>query len=341
MSRSSRPARPACPSRPARPSRQFRRSRLARALGAAPAVGLALALLAATPAVAVAPPLSQPRIVAHFDFAQGLQPENIAVEPDGSVDLTFLYSHQVGRVDPDGNLTILATLPVPANPATPGVGVPVVTGLARAHDGTLYFAYATGTADLTGIWRLCPGGEPQRIAALPVDSLPNGLALDEHAGVLYSADSVLGLVRVVPLDGGAPAVWSDDALLKPVMTFGANGLKVHGGAVWVGNTERGTLLRIPIGADGAAGPVETKVTGLDGLDDFAFVGVGDELIAALNLSSKAVYIAADGSRHTVLDAADGLSNPTSVAVCGDTVYVPSAAFFTRTDPNLLAATLER
>ncbi|MFF2045450.1 hypothetical protein ACFVVX_34035 [Kitasatospora sp. NPDC058170] len=318
--------------RPFRPARMY---------GAASAASFALALLAATPAVAVAPPLSQPRIVAHFDLAQGLQPENIAVEPDGSVDLTLSFARQVGRVSPDGQLTVLATLPAPAQAATPLIGAAVASGLARAHDGTLYFAYATGTGDLTGVWRLCPGGEPERISAFPANSLPNGLALDERAGLLYSADSALGLVRTVPVGGGAPTVWSDDALLKPVTAFGANGLKLHAGAVWVGNTDTGTLLRVPIGADGVAGPVEPRATGLAGLDDFAFPGAGDELIAALNPSSEAVFIAADGSRHTVLTAADGLSNPTSVGICGDTVYVPSAAFFTLTDPNLLAAKLER
>ncbi|MFF7458895.1 hypothetical protein [Kitasatospora sp. NPDC008115] len=321
--------------------RPFRRPARAALLSGLPAAALALALLAVTPAVAVAPPLSDPRFVAHFDLAQGLQPENIAVEPDGAVDLTFSNARQVGRVAPDGRLTVLATMPAPEHPATPLIGAAVVSGLARAHDGTLYFTYATGTEDLTGVWRLCPGEEPERIAAFPVDSLPNGLALDEHAGVLYSADSALGLVRVVPLDGGAPAVWSDDAALKPVSAFGANGLKVHRGAVWVGNTDTGSVLRIPVGPDGAAGPVEVHAGGLPGLDDFAFVGAGDDLLAALNPSNEVVYIGPDGTRHTVLDAADGLSNPTSVGIGGDTVYVPSAAFFTLTDPNLLAATLER
>ncbi|WP_406195656.1 hypothetical protein OH807_07930 [Kitasatospora sp. NBC_01560] len=315
--------------------------RLAGLLGTATAVSAVLALLAATPAVAVAPPLSDPRVIAHFDLAEGLQPENLAVEPDGSVDLTFVYARAVGRVDRDGRLTLLATMPAPAVPATPLVGVAAVTGLARAHDGTLYFTYATGTDDLTGIWRLCPGGTPERISAFPANSLPNGLALDERAGRLYSADSVLGLVRSVPVEGGAPTVWSDDARLRPVAAFGANGLKVHHHAVWVGNSDTGTLLRIPVREDGSAGPAEPRATGLAGLDDFAFVGRGDSVIAALNTSSQAVLIAPDGTSRPVLDAGDGLSNPTSVAVAGSTVYVASAAFATRTDPNLLRATLKR
>jgi hypothetical protein len=40
-----------------------------------------------------------------------------------------------------------------------------------------------------------------------------------------------------------------------------------------------------------------------------------------------------------LTAADGLQNPTSVALRHGTAYVPSAAYPTATDPNLLLASL--
>jgi hypothetical protein len=60
--------------------------------------------------------------------------------------------------------------------------------LAGISTGVLY---ATGTPDLTGVWRLSPGRAPVRIAALPSTGLPNGLALNPQTGVLYIADSVL------------------------------------------------------------------------------------------------------------------------------------------------------
>jgi hypothetical protein len=38
-----------------------------------------------------------------------------------------------------------------------------------------------------------------------------------------------------------------------------------------------------------------------------------------------------------LTSADGLDNPTSVAVRANTAYIASGAYFSGTDPNLLAA----
>ena len=75
--------------------------------------------------------MSDPRVVAHFDFAKGQTPENIALEPDGSADLTFSFARQVANVTRQGHTRILATLP-------PVVGAALVTGIARADDGTLY-----------------------------------------------------------------------------------------------------------------------------------------------------------------------------------------------------------
>lgn len=306
---------------------------------------LALGALAAAPVPGPGPTLSHPRIVAHFDFAAGQTPENIALEPDGSADLTFAFARQVANVTRHGDTRILATLPAEAHPDTPIIQAAIVLGIARAHDGTLYVNYATGTSK-TGIWRIAPdGGRPVQIARLPEDGLPNGLALDERRGVLYSADSVLGTVWRVPQEGGRPVAWARGTALDPVpggSGFGVNGLKVHHDAVWVSNTDRGTLLRIPLRPDGSAGRIETRATGLDGIDDFGFVGRrGDTLLAALNTESEVALVRPDGSHTIVLTRREGLSNPTSVAVRDRLVHVPSAAYFTMKDPNLLLAHLNQ
>jgi hypothetical protein len=99
------------------------------------------------------------------------------------------------------------------------------------------------------------------------------------------------------------------------------------------------VLSIPIGEEGVAGEVRTVASGLPLVDDLAFAGDGDTLLAALNRPNEVALVQADGSHTTVLTGEDGLQSPTSIAVQGDQVFVANAAYNTNTDPNLLRATL--
>ncbi|MFI9830928.1 SMP-30/gluconolactonase/LRE family protein [Streptomyces sp. NPDC051913] len=304
-----------------------------------PTLAAAAALLtSAATATAATEPLSEPRIAAHFSLATEQQPENITVDRTGSAYLTFSFARQIVRIAPDGHAQVLATLPAPAEASTPNLGKAFVGGIARADDGTLYVTYATGTADLTGVWAVSPGGRPHRIAALPADGLPNGLALDRHTRKLYVTDSVHGVVYRLPARGGKATVWASGEALEPSTFAGANGLKLHAGAVWATNLDKGTVLRIPVTAHGTAGPIEVRATGMPSIDDFAFTGHGDTLLAARD-DNEVDLVRPDGTHTAVLTAADGLQTPTSVAVHGRKVYVPSAAYLTNEDPNLLVAHL--
>lgn len=304
------------------------------------AAGMIAPSVSATAATA---PVSDAHIVAHFDLAAGQQPENITLEPDGSADLSFATAHEIARVSRDGHVHILAVLPAPADGGvnTPLVGSARTFGIVRAPDGSLFVLYNTGTADLTGLWRLRPGSSrPTRIAALPADGLANGMALDPRTGLFYIADSAQGIVWRVPERGGTPTMWASGGALASDGSFGANGVKVHNGAVWVSNSQRGLLLRIPVTCHGVAGPVRTVAT-VAGIDDFVFPGRGDTALAAINGASQIALVRPNGSQAVVLTMADGLQNPTSMSVRGNTLYVASAAYSTRTDPNLLLARLSQ
>ncbi len=163
--------------------------------------GIVAVLMAASPAAAASLRVRDERVLVHFDLASGQQPENIVLEPDGSADVTFAAIGQVARVTRDGKTHVLATLPAPAaGDFAPIVGPIVggntfIGGIVRTADGTLYFNYSTGSADLTGIWCLRPGSHaiPERLAALPASSLANGLALDEHLARVRSWRDANGL----------------------------------------------------------------------------------------------------------------------------------------------------
>ncbi|MEV0411330.1 hypothetical protein AB0I68_11135 [Streptomyces sp. NPDC050448] len=308
--------------------------RTAVAVAAAVVVGFVSSPAGATPNATAS-------IRAHFDWAKGQTPENAATEPDGSLDVTFSLARQVAKVEADGTTHILATMPLPADGgvSTPVLRFAATMGIVRDADGTLYFLYAAGAADLTGVWRLRPHGTPERIAALPADALPNGLALDRRHGMLYIADSALGTIWAVHTTGGQATAWSTAPELAFSSIAGANGLKIHNNALWVANTDKGTIVRIPFLPGRRPGPVQTRATGLTTVDDFAFTGGGDEILAALHRVNQVVRIRPDGSHSTVLTAADGLRNPTAIEVRRGTVYVLDAAYATAEDPNLLTVRL--
>ncbi|MFD9705618.1 hypothetical protein [Lentzea sp. NPDC059081] len=304
-----------------------------------------VALLITSPAAVAAPThdgtrLGDVRVLAHFDRAAGQAAESIALEPGGSVVVGMIPARQVVRVARNGTVHVLVTMPLPpgGGGTTPVVGTPVVTGVARAGDG-LYFLYSSGRGGLTGIWEVLRSGGPRLVVPLPADTFPNALVVDGDRFLV--TDSTGGRIWQAPLRGGRASVWSADPALAPSGFFGANGLKVHDGAVWASNSDRGTLVRIPETRGGRSGPAEVRATGLEGVDDFDFTGRGDEVLAAVNQSSELVRVAADGTHETLLDAADGMQGTTAVVVRGSRAYVTNGANLTGDDPTLMVAELRR
>jgi hypothetical protein len=285
--------------------------------------------------------LSNPRILVHYDLSAGQEPENVTVEPDGNLDVVLARAHQIERVTPSGQRQLLATLPAPPDGGvhTPVLGFALATGIVRTADGTLYVGYAAGDDNFTGIWRIRPGGQPERIVALSAASFPNGLTLDEATGLLYLADSTMATIWRVPLSGGTPTAWASGSLLSRNQRLGVNGLKFHNGAIWASDSDQNTFLRIPITDGGAAAKIEVKATGLTFLDDFVFVGVTDTVIGAENLGDEVVLIRPDGQHSVLLKAGDGIEGPTAVAIDDGKLYVMSAAYVLQ-DPNILVADIE-
>jgi sugar lactone lactonase YvrE len=287
--------------------------------------------------------LGDVRVLAHFDRAAGQVAESIALEPGGSVVIGMIPARQVVRVALDGAVQVLATMPLPpgGGTTTPIVGAPDVTGVARSDSGAVYFLYSSGQGGLTGIWQLRPSGEPRLVVPLPADTFPNALVIDGKRHRFLVTDSAGGRIWQAPLSGGEASVWSADPALAPAGFFGANGMKIHDGAVWASNSDHGTIVRVPVTKDGGSGRAEVRATGLEGIDDFDFTGRGTEILAAINQSSKLVRVSADGAQETLLDAKNGMQGTTAVRVRGNRVYVTNGANLAGNDPNLMLAQLQR
>lgn len=269
---------------------------------------------------------------ARFDYAAGEIPENITVNPDGSVTLSMLgscavcertHGPQLMRISASGERTVLVT----------GQVGEAISGNTRGDDGTVYYSvWAPGNAARNGVYMLREDGTPQRIAALPADAGPNGLAIDPAGRTLYIADSLKGVIWSVAVSGGSATPWLTDAALAPVPTetlpIGANGLRFHNGALWVSNFNQGTLLQVPVTGTGAAGSIRLVAGGLPNIDDLSFLTPrSDVVFAAQNGSSsqngpdRIVVIYPDGTSKAVLTSADGLASPSATAVRGDRLYI--------------------
>lgn len=301
------------------------------------------ATVSAAPGTAAGTRLDDVRVLAHFDRAAGQVAESIAPEPGGSVVIGMISARQVVRVARNGALQVLATMPPPpgGGTTTPVVGAPDVTGVARSASGAVYFLYSSGQGGLTGIWRLLRSGGPRLVVPLPADTFPNALVIDGGRHRFLVTDSAGGRIWQAPLSGGKASVWSADPALAPAGFFGANGMKIHDGAVWATNSDRGTIVRVPVTEDGGSGRAEVRATGLEGIDDFDFTGRGTEILAAINQGSELVRVGADGAHETLLDADDGMQGTTAVIVRGSRVYVTNGANLAGDDPTLMLARLQR
>ncbi|WP_410611269.1 SMP-30/gluconolactonase/LRE family protein [Amycolatopsis sp. lyj-109] len=284
------------------------------------------------------PIVTDVRTVQAFDFSAGQSPENITVDPDGSLTVSMLGSPagqrpQLLRIGPGARRTVLVT----------GQQGDTITGNTRGDDGTVYYNVWSPDPSRTGIWRITGDHPPRRIVALPADGLPNGLAIDPAGRTLYVSDSTKAIVWTAPASGGPASSWLADRALAPTpsTSFGANGLRFHAGAVWVANLSQGTLLRIPVTTAGTAGPIHVVSDDVEGIDDFNFLNSrSDVVFAALNGPNQIVVVHPDGTRSTVLTASDGLASPTATAVRGRSLYITNGGLAEPHDAKLLRGTID-
>jgi hypothetical protein len=133
--------------------------------------------------------------------------------------------------------------------------------------------------------------------------------------VIWSLDEASG--RVEPWARDPLLDHADAAVHFPANTGfpAANGVKRHGDAVFVSNSGRGAILRIPVMAGDRAGKVEIWAKDIVA-DDFAIAPNGD-VYAPTHPMQSVVRLHADGARTTIATPAQGITGPTAVTFAPD------------------------
>jgi hypothetical protein len=263
-----------------------------------------------------------------FDPARFELPEGLAI--DGDVAYVGLaLTGEVVRVDlKTGVRTPFGQVPMPPMAGDRPGGV--VTGL--AVDGARN-VYATldvtapppdaSPAPVTGIYRITPaGGIGELFASSPAMIFPNGMAVD--GGALYVTDSQSGSVFKVSLATGAVNNWLAHDTLKPLpdncgpasVRLGANGITLTGDALFVSNTDRAHIVRIPIEKPSGAAGLPSIVLGPDcaglfGLDDLRALPTGD-LVFAVNYGNRIGTFSPTSGAVRTLYAGAPLDGPASL-----------------------------
>lgn len=227
--------------------------------------------------------------------------ENIAIAPDGTI---FVSNHEIGtivRITPDGNQQIHASLEGK------------VSGLAFTPNADLV---TTGwNADSIPVVSLVTvDGKVETLLNMPDAIFLNGIT--PIFGTQYLiADSYRGAIWLVDIAQSSSSIWLEHPLLarsNPENIIpAANGLKRFGNDLYVSNTERMLLLRIPITAANQPGEPEIFVQQTN-LDDFAF-DVEGNLYGATHIYNSIVKISPDGSTTIIAQAEQGVIGSTAVA----------------------------
>jgi sugar lactone lactonase YvrE len=270
------------------------------------------------------------RFPSFIPFAAG--PEGVAVDKVGNVYVSATVasgSDQIWKIAPSGVRSVLVDLGAPGYAA----------GLAVDAVGNVYMARLMVPAH--GVFRVGPDGDAVLLPGTEQIIGADALAFDQR-GTLYITEIVSGDISTGAFEqggiwrvpkGGTAELWLRDELLSGLPPFlfpypvGANGIAFYHGDLYVINTDKALVVRIPVRPDGSPGQPEVwkQVEEVAGsfemshlfpvmLDGLALDVHGNVYIAVPSRSAIVRINAADRSQETVAAYPDvPLDAPLSLA----------------------------
>jgi sugar lactone lactonase YvrE len=259
----------------------------------------ALVLAAASPRC-----LADARVDTVATFEGGASLQAIDRATDGTLYLTDYAHDSILKVDPRGHVSEFVT------------GLPIhPQGLLLTHSGFVVSGpvhRASPDTTLTPQERfrnfdgrvlvLDRRGKVVKSIAVGADTFPNGMTWLNHKTILL-ADSLAGTVWRVDPEAGTVSAWSQDPLLRPEPQFpGANGIKRHGKWLFVSNTSRAQIIRIPIDRNDRPAGAATVFSTAPRVDEMAIMKDGTIYAAS---HGPMIKVSPTGVQSTVFDAVPG------------------------------------
>jgi sugar lactone lactonase YvrE len=258
-----------------------------------------------------------------YNPALGEFPEGIAMDLWGNIYVSMAPIAQVRKISPAGSETILHQF----DPAL-GLGL---TGLTVDAYGNVYVAtvgFPPDPANLNnpnqGVWRIDQRGHAWHLPGTEHLTLPNALAFD-HRGNLYVTDSWVqnsdppeGAIWRMTRSGQAERWYQDVEYLGGAGNIplyppiGANGIVYHRGDLYVANTEKGHIVRIPVLPDGEPGEPTILHSDLLLVDGITLDVQGTIFAAMIGGDSVLGICPRTGLRVVLASAEDGVDGPASV-----------------------------
>jgi sugar lactone lactonase YvrE len=227
--------------------------------------------------------------------------ENLAISSDGTIFVTNHEAGQIVRITPDGRQHIHASFEGK------------VSGIAFTSDGGLVVS-GWNAESVSVVVHVALDGTVETLVTLPEAMFLNGITPLSTNRYLM-ADSYRGAIWLFDLAQPQASIWLEHPLLArstPESVIPAvNGLKRFGNVLYVSNTEKMLLLRIPLNTTGEPGNPEIFVEQTN-IDDFAF-DVEGNLYGATHIYDSVVRITPDGETTTIAQAEQGVTGSTAVA----------------------------
>jgi sugar lactone lactonase YvrE len=164
----------------------------------------------------------------------------------------------------------------------------------------------------------------------PNGGLCNDIAVAKD-GTVYATDTTGA--RVLRLKKGASAfdAWAADAMLLGTVDGVA---LLADGNVYVNSVGQGTLLRIPVKADGSAGTIAKLETSRPLTQPDGMRSVGSKTMLLVEGAGRLDEVTINGDKAEIKVLREGLTGPTAVTVAGGMAYIAEARLNFRNDPKL-------